>query len=119
MTFDSDRLLAFATVAREKGFSRAARVLGKTQSAVSQAVLHLEREVGHALFFREGKSPVLTEAGTVLLEHTTEILAGMEFARERLASLGELRTGRLAIGTSDTLAYYLLPPVLAAFRERH
>jgi DNA-binding transcriptional LysR family regulator len=119
MTFDSDRLLAFATVARERGFSRAARTLGKTQSAVSQAVLRLEREVGHSLFFRDGRTTALTQAGTVLLDYATRILGDMDAARERLSSLGELRTGRLVIGTSDTLAYYLLPPVLAAFRDRH
>ena len=41
---NSDQLLTFVAVARERGFSRAARRLGRTQSAVSQAVARLEQE---------------------------------------------------------------------------
>lgn len=116
---DADRLLAFAMVAKERGFSRAARALGKTQSAVSQAVLHLERELGQSLFVREGRSTHVTEAGATLLEHAERILGEMGRAREHLASLGAVKAGRLGIGTSDTLACHVLPPVLAAYRERH
>jgi len=116
---DGDRLLVFVTVARERGFSRAARTLGKTQSAVSQAVLHLERELGQPLLVRDGRSSHVTEAGAALLEDAERILADMERARDRLASLGAMKTGRLRIGASDTLACYVLPAVLAAFRDRH
>jgi DNA-binding transcriptional LysR family regulator len=116
---DSDRLLAFVTVARERGFSRAARVLGKTQSAVSQAVIQLEGELSQRLFVRDGKATRLTDAGVVLLEHAERVLEDMAQARERLAELGELRSGQLVIGATDTLACYFLPPVLAAFRARY
>jgi DNA-binding transcriptional LysR family regulator len=115
---DSDRLLAFATVAKENGFSRAARALGKTQSAVSQAVMQLERDVGQPLFVRNGRVTRLTEAGRELLLHTERVFSEMEAARQRIAALGELRAGTLAIGTSDTLACHLLPPVFRAFRKR-
>src|SRR5512140_1885954 len=101
---DTDQLLAFVTVARERGFSRAARALGKTQSAVSQAVLHLERELGQPLLVRDGRSSHVTEAGQTLLEDAERILSDMARARDRLASLGTMKTGRLRIGASDTLA---------------
>jgi DNA-binding transcriptional LysR family regulator len=116
---DTDRLVAFVTVARERGFSRAARELGKTQSAVSQAVSRLEEELGQRLFVRDGRTTRLTEAGRVLLEHGERVLSEMAAARDRLSSLGELRAGSLVIGTSDTLACYLLPPVFAAYRARY
>ena len=116
---DADRLVAFVTVAQERGFSRAARVLGKTQSAVSQAVLQLERELGQPLLVRDGRVSHVTEAGATLLEHAERILDEMSRARERLSSLSALETGRLGIGTSDTLACHVLPPVLAAYRARH
>jgi DNA-binding transcriptional LysR family regulator len=115
---DSDRLLAFATVARESGFSRAARALGKTQSAVSQAVIQLERDVGTRLFARDGRATRLTEAGRELLGHAERVFAEMEAARQRISALGELQAGTLAVGTSDTLACHLLPPVFRAFRKR-
>ncbi len=47
------------------------------------------------------------------------MLEEMERAREGLQALGELREGPLAVGTSDTLACYVLPPVIAAFRARY
>jgi DNA-binding transcriptional LysR family regulator len=115
---DSDRLLSFAVVVKQRGFSNAARVLGKTQSAVSQAVIRLERELGQRLLIRDGRSSRPTEAGQLLFEHAERILAEMSLARDRLSGLPALRSGRLAIGTSDTLAYYVLPPILAEYRER-
>jgi DNA-binding transcriptional LysR family regulator len=115
---DTDRLVAFVAVVREGGFSRAARALGKTQSAVSQAVLHLERELSVRLFVRDGHSTRPTEAGRLLLGHAERALAELRRAKDELSALESLSRGRVAIGTSDTLAYYLLPPVLSAFRAR-
>lgn len=116
---DANRLSVFVAVARERGFSRAARVLGKTQSAVSQAVLQLEKELGQPLFARDGRVARLTAPGKLLLARAERILAEMSVARSELLALDELRGGELVIGTSDTLAYYLLPPYLAAFRARY
>jgi DNA-binding transcriptional LysR family regulator len=116
---DADQLVAFATVAREQGFSRAARRLGRTQSAVSQAVARLELELGTALFLRRGRTTEPTAAGRALLPRAQRILDEMARARESLKALAELRTGGLAVGTSDTLACYVLPPVISAFRARY
>jgi DNA-binding transcriptional LysR family regulator len=116
---DSGRLLTFRVVARERGFSRAARQLGRTQSSVSQAVALLERELGAPLFERRGRTAVLTEAGQLLLPHADRILEEMERTRAHLEAARELRAGELVIGTSDTLACHLLPRVLAAFRKRY
>jgi DNA-binding transcriptional LysR family regulator len=116
---DSGRLHTFRVVARERGFSRAARQLGRTQSSVSQAVAQLERELGAPLFERRGRTAVLTEAGHLLLPHADRILEEMERTRAHLEAARELRAGELVIGTSDTLACHLLPRVLAAFRRRY
>jgi DNA-binding transcriptional LysR family regulator len=115
---DSGRLQAFVAVAREQGFSRAARVLDKTQSSVSQAIAQLEADLGEKLFDRQGRGASLTEAGRLLLAHAEQIFEEMRRARAHLEAARTLETGQLVIGTSDTLACYLLPPVLAAFRAR-
>jgi DNA-binding transcriptional LysR family regulator len=119
MTLDTERLRAFVAVARARNFSRAAEVLGKTQPSVSQAIATLERELGQPLFVREGRSTHLAPAGKRLLAHAEAIFAEMERACVALAGLDELGQGELVVGTSDTLAYYLLPPVFAAFRQRY
>jgi DNA-binding transcriptional LysR family regulator len=114
-----DRLRALAAVAREGGFSRAARALGRTQSSVSQAIALLEEDVGELLVVRDGRRTYLTDAGRVLAEHAERVLAALAEARGALASVRDVATGTLALGTSDTFAVHLLPPVLAAFRRAH
>src|SRR5512141_1702741 len=114
----ADQLVAFLAVARERGFSRAAARLGLTQSAVSQAVARLEAELGTALFVRQRRGTVPTPAGRALEEHAQRVLDEMDRARASLQAIGEVREGTLTIGTSDTLACYVLPPVIAAFRAR-
>jgi DNA-binding transcriptional LysR family regulator len=119
LPLDVDRLWAFAAVARERGFCRAARALGRTQSSLSQAVAELERELGQPLFVRRPRGVELTAAGRLLQEHAARVLDELDRARARLAAVAEMRAGELTIGTSDTLACHLLPPVFAAFRARH
>jgi DNA-binding transcriptional LysR family regulator len=116
---DSGRLHTFLVVAREGGFSRAARRLARTQSSVSQAVAQLERELGATLFQREGRGARPTEAGRLLLGHAERIFEEMARTRSHLEAAADLRAGELVIGASDTLACYLLPPLLAAFRARY
>src|SRR6478609_1684525 len=119
MVLDSARLAAFSAVAACGGFSKAAKQLGKTQSSVSQAVLLLERELGQKLFARDGHRPRLTDAGRALLARATRIFEEMALAESELSGLSALSAGELVLGTSDTLACYFLPPVLAAFRDRY
>ena len=69
MDMDREKLASFRAVAREGGFSRAAKALHKTQPAISQAVRRLEEELGERLFLRQGRSIQLTPAGEILLEH--------------------------------------------------
>src|SRR5688572_20194527 len=102
MPLDTGRLAALVAVARERGFSRAARALGRTQPAVSNAISHLERELGQPLFVRQRHGVVPTEAGRTLLEHAERALGELAQARARLSSLAALREGRLVIGASDT-----------------
>ena len=77
------------------------------------------RRVGETLFVRDGRRVLLTEAGRILLEHAQAAFAQLEIGQQRLDALAGLNGGRLVIGTSDTLAYYMLPGALAAFRASH
>src|SRR4051794_16097753 len=119
MTLDSERLRAFVAVGRALNFSPAAEELGKTQPPVSPAIAAPQRELGQPLFVREGRSTHLSPGGKLLLTHAEAIFAEMDRAWAALAGLQELRRGELVVGTSDTLAYHLLPPVFAAFRARY
>jgi len=117
--FHADRLRAFIAVAQNLGFTKGARQLGRSQSSVSQAVALLEEELGESLFVRDGRTIELTEAGVVLLGHAQRAFAELEQARVSLAARRSLDTGSLVLGSTDTLAIYLLPVVFAAFRKRY
>jgi DNA-binding transcriptional LysR family regulator len=116
---DLRHLVAMEAVARRRSFSSAAEELGYTQSAVSQQIADLERIAGARLFDRfAGPRPVeLTEAGRVLLVHARAMLARMDAAGVDLDALSQGAVGDLRVGTFQSAATKLLPPILAAFRE--
>src|SRR5580692_343444 len=64
----------FACVASSGSMTAAAERLGVSQSAVSQAIRALEEAIGHRLFDRSIRPPVLTLIGTAVLEHTRDLV---------------------------------------------
>ncbi|MEI5102350.1 LysR family transcriptional regulator [Streptomyces sp. PmtG] len=93
------QLQYFAAVADEGGFSRAAERLGIVQSAVSQQVRRLERELGVALFRRTTRHVELTGAGERLLPEARAVLAAARRTREVAAELAAGDGGVLRLGT--------------------
>lgn len=117
--FDLRHLVTFDAVVRRRSFTAAARELGYTQSAVSQQIAELERVAGSRVFRRfAGPRPVeLTEAGRVLLPHTKAMLARMQAVNVDLEAVAAGSVGELRIGTFQSAATRLLPPLLVRFRD--
>jgi DNA-binding transcriptional LysR family regulator len=115
---DVRRIRVLREVARRASFSAAAEALGYTQSAVSQQVAALEREVGVPLLDRHrGVRP--TGAGEVLLRHADGILARVADAEAELAALRGGAAGPLRVVAFPTAGATVLPPAIAAFRASH
>ncbi|MGW0878101.1 LysR substrate-binding domain-containing protein [Streptomyces sp. NPDC002671] len=106
------QLSYFVAVAEELHFGRAADRLHIVQSAVSQQIQRLERELGAVLFDRSPRRVRLTAAGERLLPEARAVLAAAEKARACVAAPAGLR-----VGTSTGLGSHL-DRVLAAFAER-
>jgi DNA-binding transcriptional LysR family regulator len=112
-------LCVFHGIAKAGSVNAAARLLHTSQPAVSRELRTLEDRLGVPLFDRLPRGMRLTEAGRMLLGYAERIF-GLELAAERaMRELADLEGGELAIGASNTLGIYLLPPFVAAFHIRH
>ena len=116
---DVRRLRVFAEVAARGSFSAAAEALRLTQSAVSQHVAALERELGSSLIERGTRPLELTEAGHALTRHATGIFARIDGAEQELGEIAGRRHRRLRFGSFPTGLATLAPPAFAAFQRRH
>lgn len=82
-----DQLRVFIAAAEEGSFSAAARKLRRAQSVVSQTVANLEYQVGISLFMRGGRTPLLTDAGKVLLDEARAAVACMDGFKAKAKAL--------------------------------
>src|SRR6266436_3400691 len=77
-------LSAFLAVAEERSFTRAAKRIGVTQSALSHAIRGLEEQIGVRLLARTTRSVAPTEAGEELLAHLRPALGDIRGALDHL-----------------------------------
>jgi DNA-binding transcriptional LysR family regulator len=114
-----EQLRIFVAVAEREHMTRAAEMLGLTQSGVSAAIAALEARYATPLFHRVGRRVELTASGRQFLGEAKTVLARAESAERALAELGSMKRGRLAIHSSQTIAGYWLPAKLVAFRAKY
>jgi LysR family transcriptional regulator, transcriptional activator of nhaA len=107
----------FWVVAREGTITAAAEVLGVTAPTVSMQVSALERDLGVPLFERRGSRLEITEAGRTVQRLASDIFALSRDLLDAVATGGQSRSSRFAVGISDSLpllsAHRLLEPALA------
>jgi DNA-binding transcriptional LysR family regulator len=113
---DIHHLETFLAVAEEKGFSRAAKRLRRTQPAVSQIIRKLESDLNEVLFERSARDGTLTAAGEVLLDYARRMLTLRAEAASAMEELKSLDRGRLLIAANEYTCLYLLP-ILDRFRR--
>ncbi len=109
-------LQAFHTVAKEGGFTAAAKVLNVGQPTVSTHVRSLEDHFGVELFHRRGRRVELTGAGRSLLIITEGLYGHEEEAIKFLRAARELQAGELDI---SAIGPYDVMELLESFRARH
>ena len=113
------QLQVFLTVARLRSFSGAARELGVSTPAVSQAVRQLEEQLRVTLLTRTTRSVSLTDAGRRLLEGAGPALGqALATLTEVSAQPGET-VGRVRLSVPRAAVPYVITPVVPTFRERH
>lgn len=110
---------AFAAVAEHGSFSRAARALGITPSALSQSVRGLEDRLGVVLLVRTTRSVGLTEAGRRLYERIGPALREAADAVEEARGSAEVVQGTLRLSLGHLTVAMVVEPLLAILLERH
>lgn len=113
------RIQVFHAVARLLSFTKAAEALNMTQPAVTFQIRQLEEDFNVRLFDRGHNRIALTEAGERVFDYAARILELYEEMAESVRELTGEITGTLTVGASTTIAEYLLPNLLGAFKRQH
>lgn len=109
----------FIEVAKREHVTEAANHLHVAQSAVSRQIAKLEEELGVDLFIREGRNVRLTAIGEVFLERMEQALQIIEDAKQVINEYTDPEKGTIYIGFASSLALYILPTVISAFRKAY
>ena len=109
----------FKEVAEVGNITAAAQALYISQSAVSQSIKQLERDLQTRLFARNSRGVSLTAEGQMLYEYVRSAMGLLETGEEKLSQTRELQMGQLTIGASDTVTSQFLLPYLDEFHKEH
>ena len=115
MSMDFNNLAAFAAVAREKSFTRAAAKLRISPSALSQTISSLEERLGMRLLTRTTRSVSCTEAGERLMRTVGPRLGEIELELAALTELRDRPAGTLRITAGEHPAISVVQPALRKF----
>jgi DNA-binding transcriptional LysR family regulator len=119
MRNDLGDLAAFAIVAEERSFTRAATRLGISQSALSHSMRGLEKRLGLQLLARTTRSVSPTAAGTALLQDLAPALERIERSLAEARKQRETPAGRIRLVLSRTASHMVLLPKLAQFTRTY
>lgn len=113
------QIKAFIAAAERGSFVRAAQALILTQPSLSARIHALETELNTLLFHRLGRGVRLTEAGKAFLPYAQRALDTLDQGRDTLNALEKVTSGTLQVGSARAIGAYVLPDILARFREEH
>ena len=116
---DLNVLSAFLVVAEERSFTRAAKHLGVSPSALSHAIRALEERVGVRLLARTTRSVAPTDAGEEFLARLRPALGDIRGALDRVSGLRDRPAGRVRLLVAPIAAMTVLAPKLGRFAREY
>src|SRR5450830_1314056 len=114
---ETRHLEAFSAVMSSGSITGAARLLARSQPAVTRLIQELEAEIGHPLFQRHGPRVTPTEHGFGLRGDVERALAGLRQVGERARQIASRELPALEVAATSALALGLLPPALAHLEQ--
>ncbi len=119
MAINLNHLHYFYEVARHGSFTRAARELLVSQSALSVQIRALETSLGSRLFDRRSGGVVLTDAGQRAFAVAERIFADVDQLISDFRQSDRLLSGAVSVGTVNSIGIYVLPDILTAYRAKY
>ncbi len=117
MNFQQLRIIR-ETIRQKYNLTEAAAALYTSQSGVSKHIKDLEDELGVQLFIRKGKRLLgLTDPGLALSTIVDRMLIDADNIKRLAADFTATDEGELIIATTHTQACYVLPPIVARFKQ--
>ena len=116
---DFHHLKYFVEVADQKSFSKAARNLHISQSAISRTIKALEDELGVVLFMRNAKSVELTDGGTIFLTHAKRVVFMFEHLKVDFENEFRLEQGSILIGLPPITDAPIFAQLLGEFKRAY
>jgi DNA-binding transcriptional LysR family regulator len=113
------QLRSFVAIAQAGTLTAAAAELHVAQQSLSQQLRVLEAQVGGALFQRSSRGVTLTMLGQALLDEARPLLAQADRLADTIARTARGERTELRVGFLPSVANYLMPPVVRAFRDHH
>ena len=110
-------LSAFLAVAEERSFTRAAKRLGVSPSALSHAIRGLEERLGVRLLARTTRSVAATDAGEQFISRLRPALSDIRGAMDHVTGLRKQPAGRVRLLVTPLAAAMVLAPKLAQFER--
>ncbi len=116
---DVHQLRVFASVYRNRSFSRASEELHLTQPTVSDHIKELEEEFNCRFFDRMGRTIIPTREAEGLYHHAVEIIEKTAALKEIVGNFRKEVSGEVIIGASTIPGTYVLPRLMADFKKKH
>ena len=110
-------LIAFESAARLGNFSRTARELGTSQSAISRHIASLEAQLSTRLFERSRTGVSLTAAGHLYRKAVLVGLGALRAGAAEVAALSDVEPAEVVIACSEEVSHLFVMPGLDALRE--
>ena len=114
-----ESLKLFCDLAETTSFTKAAKINGVTQSAVSQQISSLETKFEAVLIERSKKKFTLTKEGNTLYKYSKQMVQTYDELRHKIQEIQNVVTGTIKVVTIYSIGLHELPPYLKKFLKKH
>ncbi|MCD7904883.1 MAG: LysR family transcriptional regulator [Clostridiales bacterium] len=114
-----NRFIALQKTIEQGSFTKAAEILGYTQSSVSQMIASLENELGIKLLTRSRAGVKLTLEGTELYPFIERGIIGYRSILEKANEIKGLETGIIRVGTISSITCHWMPTLIKGFQKKY